>query len=1107
MSEKGRFFDFYGRLSDAKVPELPKDFDQFREQMGVEEQAKKFYEQLRENVSVTGVPESYEQFSTILPGKKQSGNPVVGFDGMSGGGDPAGRREVARNGVGVPEGDRVVELPEVSVFARKPQGGAGVVPERLRTEPVGIAGAEAGLMDEGKANRGAGEERKSEPEGVPGLADEIPGTFVGQEPGFGREQVSEQVQDAGLKQAKITGLKAVDERQETKVLPEEGVLEAAAGQDGLDVLLERKRRLLEADGELIKRWKEREKLEQMLTWSGGWVPADDHFYEDHRERYAKAVGELNRLVRMIHTHPETKTRREAWRKRLAERDKTEGEYQKTLEPAVKDYVYRPSGFGGYNVPVFSKDAGEHRYLNQAKKLREDTLKLLEAPSRYEEGSGWKNWMKGSRDTFTNSDFWTVGVLEIVRGLDVMGVHARALKNEEGRRLEDFLSPGELALLDSYVDFLNAVDERADDLSLGYEIGRGTPEVVSDMLLSLISGGAGKVASGAAKKVLGDWVKKRVSKGLAKRLAKGVGHLTGEGVRTVVTTTIDPRTYGRIMRRAVAPERDAEGSMLVDERGLPVFSSWTDVLLEGGRDVLAENWANGMLDRLKPVAGRYVLKKSGAGEAFEALAKLKPGRQSGKVWGNLVKQVLQDELLAPVVEAWYEKGIKALTGNPEELREFGTVEEQLKFFGTLMPVLMLKGGVKAGGVLKAEGRYRKSREQVGVLLQECGLSRQEADVCLIELEGMSAGEVAAWAAPVVKQAGWLDAEKGKELYEAFGDFNRNKSVCHLLAGMEPGRDGSLKPTVSGETGGVDEVKGNIKSVVEGDRTDAGQFPDKGNPKRGEKGRLQDAGSDSRSVQEGSDAGGGDVPGRKAERTADVARKVGKERLEAGQVTGGQAGTPENGGVQRGTFHREQADFPGKPGEAVRVLMQQREGQIEGVFRRKELGDVDLVWSAGKGDYGLVRILKGMEGVVGADELADRIAGVVGNGKLVRNGKRRVTVQGEGFEADVRREGHRGWRLYDFRPVRKKGAVVPAGGRKQKRAVGKGSGVGQGVTGEVSGIDRDRGLEDGRPVDVREESERVKLVTGLNVREAEGFLDGLMKNGEPFSWTGLLSRKNG
>ena len=42
--------------------------------------------------------------------------------------------------------------------------------------------------------------------------------------------------------------------------------------------------------------------------------------------------------------------------------------------------------------------------------------------------------------------------------------------------------------------------------------------------------------------------------------------------------------------------------------------------------------------------------------------------------------------------------------------------------------------------------------------------------------------------MVKQAGWTDPEKGKVLYQAFGNFNRDKTAYHLLAGLDAGRNG-------------------------------------------------------------------------------------------------------------------------------------------------------------------------------------------------------------------------------------------------------------------------------------------------------------------------------
>lgn len=84
----------------------------------------------------------------------------------------------------------------------------------------------------------------------------------------------------------------------------------------------------------------------------------------------------------------------------------------------------------------------------------------------------------------------------------------------------------------------------------------------------------------------------------------------------------------------------------------------------------------------------------------------------------------------------------------------------------------------------------------------------------------------------------------------------------------------------------------------------------------------------------------------------------------------------------------------------MLVERQEGRVEGVFRRKELGDVDLVWSDSKGDRGLARILEKWEEMTGLDELVNRMTEVIDRGRLVRHGKRRVTIQGDGFEAEIR-----------------------------------------------------------------------------------------------------------
>lgn len=128
---------------------------------------------------------------------------------------------------------------------------------------------------------------------------------------------------------------------------------------------------------------------------------------------------------------------------------------------------------------------------------------------------------------------------------------------------------------------------------------------------------------------------------------------------------------------------------------------------------------------------------------------------------------------------------------------------------------------------------------------------------------------------------------------------------------------------------------------------------------------------------------------------------------------------------------------------------------------------------------------------------QVAEVIGSGKLVRNGKRRVTIQGDGFEADVRREGHGGWRLYGFRPLKKKGKA-DAEGSKGRRKVA-----------EKSGIHEEAEAAGGLPVSVRAEDAgegEPEAGTG-KPQQARRSLDELMSDGEAFSWTGLLSRRGG
>lgn len=89
-----------------------------------------------------------------------------------------------------------------------------------------------------------------------------------------------------------------------------------------------------------------------------------------------------------------------------------------------------------------------------------------------------------------------------------------------------------------------------------------------------------------------------------------------------------------MRRVVAPKRDDEGNMVLDERGLPVFDGWRDALLDGGRDALAEHWADGAFERSKPLAGSMyrggVVPMRFTGHSWRQ-SRRGYGAERGKIW--------------------------------------------------------------------------------------------------------------------------------------------------------------------------------------------------------------------------------------------------------------------------------------------------------------------------------------------------------------------------------------------------------------------------------------------------------------------------------------------
>ena len=109
------------------------------------------------------------------------------------------------------------------------------------------------------------------------------------------------------------------------------------------------------------------------------------------------------------------------------------------------------------------------------------------------------------------------------------------------------------------------------------------------------------------------------------------------------------------------------------------------------------------------------------------------------------------------------------------------------------------------------------------------------------------------------------------------------------------------------------------------------------------------------------------------------------------------------VGSGVFGNIYNQFKGKVKEAFDFLMKHKGGDLLGVFHRKDVGDIDLVW----GDHGggLAHIIRRhiieQNDFKNVDEIQKVIEDVIRNGLIVRENKDKINIEYNGYRVSIKR----------------------------------------------------------------------------------------------------------
>ena len=109
------------------------------------------------------------------------------------------------------------------------------------------------------------------------------------------------------------------------------------------------------------------------------------------------------------------------------------------------------------------------------------------------------------------------------------------------------------------------------------------------------------------------------------------------------------------------------------------------------------------------------------------------------------------------------------------------------------------------------------------------------------------------------------------------------------------------------------------------------------------------------------------------------------------------------VGSGVFGNIYNQFNGKVKEAFDFLMKHKGGDLLGVFHRKDVGDIDLVW--GNHGGGLAHIIRRhiieQNDFKNVDEIQKVIEDVIRNGLIVRENKDKINIEYNGYRVSIKK----------------------------------------------------------------------------------------------------------
>ncbi len=529
--------------------------------------------------------------------------------------------------------------------------------------------------------------------------------------------------------------------------------------------------------------------------SGIYVPTEGSITGQERKRYMELHKQEEALKKAWFTSDEYLAQKDADAQFLS--DTRKGLSKQMMEYAQANPVLRQEGpfqINPYATRGAEADTELEKYRT-ASRILDDAINMHNAPSKYDGANVWQNigkFGKGAADTLSDVDFWSMGLTEIADNLGVRDVLSTVqeklgnLNDLSEESIENILSPAEKAVLQAWAINTQEQLKRKDDLSRGYQAGKGAAESLGFMAEFALTGGIGKAATEGVEQ-MAKWLgKKALTKvgGMTDDVAAKVLKETGEKIAQSTVgkygvglaeslaeaagrTGVMPSTFRNISEKATEIETDENGNNYLvkmnDAFAKGYVDSFIENLSEGGRvNALGTLFGDvaGKIPAYKKMVDKFShTKASELWDAFNSSGVMNTLRAGG--WHGLGEEYLEE---------WYGNALRTLTGvDKEALKDFATVDNQIVTLTSFLPMTIFGGTVSTAQVLSANKDLEKKAAALKSALMERGYDEAQANNMIDMMRGAAPAEVSETLTPIVNSVALRNTNEAAALMKPVGEF--------------------------------------------------------------------------------------------------------------------------------------------------------------------------------------------------------------------------------------------------------------------------------------------------------------------------------------------------